>query len=204
MGQSTRKSRRRLTPSARRALIDGAASKVFAERGYEAATTQEIAVEAGVVASVLYDHYPSKRALYISLLERHGRALMKQTIRLPAGTDHRAELRRQIDDYLRAIEEEPFLLRMLFLDQPRDPAIVEVHEDIQARATEGIATALGREISRAHRVLIAEMVKASLTGLARWWSTHGELPRGELAAVATSLLWNGLGETVEGALAESG
>jgi AcrR family transcriptional regulator len=152
-----------------------------------------------VVASVLYDHYPSKQVLYVGLLERHGRTLMKQSIRPPSSSDHRAELHRQIDDFFRIVEEEPLLLRMLFLDPPREPATVEVHTRVQAMATEAITATLGDEIPQTQRVMVAEMAKASLAGLARWWADHDELPREQLVDIATSLLWDGLGQTIESA-----
>lgn len=194
--------RRRLLPSARRALIDEAATKVFAESGYEAATMQEIAREAGVVASVIYDHYPSKRELYVELLERHGRALIERTIRTPASSDLRAELGRQIDDFFRAIEADPFVWRMLFRDPPSDAVIANAHARFQGMATEALTAVLetgaaavrlgaGAPESTA-TVMVAEMAKSSLNGLAAWWWEHRETPRPELVSTATALLWDGL------------
>lgn len=181
-----------MTPQERRALIDGAATAVFAERGYEAATMKAIAHEAGVVASVLYDHYPSKRGLYIDLLERRSSDLMRQSIRAPASFDHRAELHRQIEDFFAAIEEDPFLWRMLFRDAPADPEIAAAHERVQAMAGKAIGAALGRGTESATASMAAEMVKSSLNGLAGWWWDNRELPRERLVDTATAVIWDGL------------
>lgn len=163
---------------------------------------QGIARAAGVVASVLYDHYPSKHELYVGLLEEHGRRLMERTIRPPESTDARAELHRQIDDFFRAIETDPFVWRMLFRDPPVDPAIAAAHERVQAQATEAIAVAIGAGTTQAlsiggstdpmGAVMVAEMVKSSLTGLAAWWWEHRKTKREDLVLTATALLWDGL------------
>jgi len=116
----------------RRQVIEEAATKVFAERGDEAATTQEIAQAAGVVASVIYDYYRSKQELYVTLLERHGRALIGETIRVPADSNLRTELHHRIDNFLRAIEDNPFVWRLMFRDPPGNPEVGAAHARVQA------------------------------------------------------------------------
>jgi AcrR family transcriptional regulator len=190
--------RRRLAPTARRALIDQAATRVFAERGYEAATMQEIARAAGVVASVLYDHYPSKRDLYIALLKSHGEALMQRTIRAPSGSDGRSELRGQIADFFGAVEAEPFIWRMLLRNPFGDAEIAAAHTRVQERATAEIAAVLVAhgEVERGNpedrSAMVAEMVKSSLNGLANWWWEHPEARRVDVIDVATTVIWDGL------------
>jgi AcrR family transcriptional regulator len=194
--------RRRLDPAARRALIEKAATKVFAERGYEAATMQEIAGAAGVVASVIYDYYHSKQELYVELLEQHGRALIGETIRVPADSDLRTELRYRIDDFLRAIEDDPFVWRLMFRDPPGDGEVGAVHARVQSNASEAIAAVLAAEASgdrprddlseSVATAVVAEMIKSSLDGLAAWWWEHREIARADLASIATALLWDGL------------
>jgi AcrR family transcriptional regulator len=51
----------------RRQLLD-VACDVFAERGFHATSMDDIAAAAGVTKPVLYQHFPSKRALYCDLL----------------------------------------------------------------------------------------------------------------------------------------
>lgn len=49
----------------------GAATQVFAEKGYEAATMTEIAARAGAPIGSLYQFFPSKEALADTLLQRY-------------------------------------------------------------------------------------------------------------------------------------
>ena len=52
-------------------MIEQAATEVFAEHGYAAASMDEIARRSGVSAPVVYDHFASKADLHRRLLERH-------------------------------------------------------------------------------------------------------------------------------------
>jgi AcrR family transcriptional regulator len=191
------KGKGRLTPQERRALIDEAAASVFAERGYEGATMGDIARAAGVVASVLYDHYPSKRSLYTDLLEQRSRDLMERSIRAAEDSDHRAALGRQIDDFFRIIEADPFLWRTLFRDPPADPEIAVAHERVQSMAGSAIIVALGTGVEMTASTIAAEMVRSSLTGLAAWWWKNPELPRERLVNTATAVIWDGLGSLTQ-------
>lgn len=195
--------RRRLAPPARRALIEEAATRVFAEVGYEAATMQAIAEAAGVVASVIYDHFGSKQELYVELIEQHGRALIAGTIRVPSSSDLGGELRRRIEDYFRMIEEDPFVWRLLLRDPPGNPEIAAIHARVHASAAQGIAGVLaggraadeGMEAGSAasiEAILVGEMIKSSLRGLAEWWWQHRDVEREVLVETATSVLWEGL------------
>ena len=53
-----------------RARILDAAEVQFAERGFEAASLREIARESGIQQPGLYNHFPSKQALYAAVLDR--------------------------------------------------------------------------------------------------------------------------------------
>jgi len=56
----TRGARRRLPPDQRRALIEDAAARLFAERGYAATKREDIAAAAGVTKPILYRHFDNK------------------------------------------------------------------------------------------------------------------------------------------------
>jgi TetR/AcrR family transcriptional regulator, fatty acid metabolism regulator protein len=61
--------RERLPRGERVAEIMLAARKVFCSKGYEAASTAEIAEQAGVVEGTLYRYFPTKRDLLIKVVE---------------------------------------------------------------------------------------------------------------------------------------
>src|SRR3989304_2942416 len=52
-----------------RPVIVREATALFAERGFEAATMQELAGKVGITAPGLYYHFPSKQSLLFAVLE---------------------------------------------------------------------------------------------------------------------------------------
>ena len=64
-----RASRKQQLKSKRQEQILKAASEVFVRKGYDAATIPEIAKSCGLAAGTLYIYYPSKRELFISVIE---------------------------------------------------------------------------------------------------------------------------------------
>ena len=61
----------RLPRDERRAQLLAAAQEVFVANGYHGAAMDEIAETARVSKPVLYQHFPSKRELYLALLDSH-------------------------------------------------------------------------------------------------------------------------------------
>jgi AcrR family transcriptional regulator len=60
--------RTRLSANERKTVILANARAIFAQSGYEAARTQDIARRSGVSEALMYRHFPSKAALYRAVL----------------------------------------------------------------------------------------------------------------------------------------
>jgi AcrR family transcriptional regulator len=200
------RTRTRLPASERRERIFAAATEVFAERGYDAASMGEIAARAGVVASVIYHHVGSKRDLAIELLRQHGTRLAERSLEPPPGLEPRELVRWVTEAFYRLVEEDPFGWRFLFREPPSDPEIAAAWREVDDRARAGI-TALIRwiappdlEIAGVPRETATEMLaKAShklAKGLAEWWWDHREVPRDHLVEITFALVWNGLATTL--------
>ncbi len=68
----------RLPAAKRKEQLLDTAAQLFAVHGYSNATTSQIAKAAGVTEPIIYRHFPSKRDLFVALIERTG----EQTISL--------------------------------------------------------------------------------------------------------------------------
>jgi AcrR family transcriptional regulator len=66
----------KLPADARRQQVLDVAIRVFAERGYEGASTLAIAVAAGVGEPTIYRHFASKRALFLAAFDRSSTELL--------------------------------------------------------------------------------------------------------------------------------
>ena len=70
MSEPRRDEVRDLVVRARREQIVGAATRVFAEKGFGRATTREVAREAGVSEGTIYNYFEDKDALLMAILDR--------------------------------------------------------------------------------------------------------------------------------------
>ena len=200
--------RRRLSAAERRERILAAATEVFAESGYHAASMTQIAERAGVVASVIYDHFPSKRDLHIELIRIHGDALIERTITSITPASPLEMLQESIDIYFIGVEEDPFAWRFLFRDPPGDPEIAEAWRACHNRATEGIAaltrlgvpnlTELTDMPAEQAAWMLAKVTQSATNGLAQWWYENREVPREQVADLARRILWDGFGRMLQG------
>jgi AcrR family transcriptional regulator len=198
---ATAEQRRRLTAVERRERILAAATAVFAERGYADAAMADIASQAGVVASVIYDHFASKRDLHVELLELHGRWLIEHSITAIEVGEPRAMLHASVDALYRLLEQDPFAWRFIFRDPPADPEVTAVWRSIHDRATAGIAAlieagappnALIDGVDRATATwMLAKASQGATNRLAEWWFEHRDVPRERVTDLAVDLLWSG-------------
>jgi AcrR family transcriptional regulator len=199
--------RKRLSAEARRETIELAATEVFAQRGYEGASIDEIARLAGVSAPILYDHFDSKQDLYRRLLERHFadlRAVWRA--HMPGQEPQEQRISRAFDAWFQYVESHPFAWRMLFRDTTGDPAVGAIREQVAAESrasilpmvfeepgSEHIADAAGASSTEPTDAmeLAWEVLRSVLQGLALWWYEHQHVPRSQIVATAMNAIWMG-------------
>jgi len=78
---------------AKHARLKDAALAIFGEKGYEAASIEEIARRAGLAVGGFYQHYHSKRQLLLALMDELLEGLSQLDLRPQAAGDIRAGLR---------------------------------------------------------------------------------------------------------------
>jgi AcrR family transcriptional regulator len=199
--QTKKAPRKRLSAGARREVIERAAARVFAERGYHGASIDEIARLSGVSPPVVYDHFESKLDLHRRLLERTRDELLEMW-REQLGGDDPAEVRipRALDAWARYVEAHPYAPRMFFHETTGDPDVQAIHDDVTAGGRAALGAILAGEPGSENIAgsadeqsleMAAEVIRAGLTGLAIWWSRHPEVPRERIVATAVNAVWIG-------------
>lgn len=209
MKSSPPNGRRRLSAGERRERILSGAMEVFARRGYDAASMGEIARAAEITPAVIYDHFSSKAALQVELLERQTRELIAYVAaaleRAPESPEPR--FRAGCDAYFRFVEEHPLAWRILFSDPPSDPEVAAAHQRINEQATAAISSFIKTAAAKPLRgyadpdqtaEMLAEMLKMSQYALASWWYEHQEVPREEILDRLVEFCWIGLGTVAAG------
>ncbi len=182
--------------------------QVFAERGYDGTSMNEIARAAGITPAVIYDHFPSKAELQTELLERETEQLFAAVgAALEAAPEEPAALiRAGVDAYFRYVEEHRYAWRMLFREPPSDPAVAPAYRQLNARATQGIAvfleagagSALAGQADPGQALeMFAELLKTAQNGLASWWYEHPEVPRETIVERLLQFCWSGLQQVAQ-------
>jgi len=185
-----------MSSAQRREQLIATGRSLFAERGFDATSIEEIAARAKVSKPVVYEHFGGKEGLYAVVVDREVRALLDRvTNALTAG--HPRELLEQaalaLLDY---IEGETDGFRVLVRESPVGSAsgnFSSVLNDV-AHQVEHI---LGDEFkTRGFDPKLAELYSQALVGMValtgRWW-LEVRKPRKEMvAAHLVNLAWNGL------------
>jgi AcrR family transcriptional regulator len=198
--------RRRLSAPERRARIEDAATKLIGQRGYEGASIDAIAAAAGITAPVLYEHFPSKPALYEAILRAHFanlRAIWRARIgeRLSAPT-----IADSFDAWLSYVQENPDAARILFAE-PAGGEAAEIHRAVSGQSREIVLRLLtgtpeGRRLAPTQEDVDMTWIalRGVLQGLALWWVEHPDVSKERVLATAlryavpTSLLAEAGGE----------
>lgn len=190
--------RRRLPRAQRRRVIEEAASRLFAEHGYAETRLDDIAAAAGVTKQLLYQHFPSKKALHLALLAKHRDEILGVLSASMSEPGPLAErLPRVLHDWFGYVEEHPYASALLFRDTTGDPEVQAFYRQNHAAARAANVALLTAEpelrIPADRLEPLAELMRSATTGLAVWWGEHPEVPRTTIVDVTVDLLARGLG-----------
>jgi AcrR family transcriptional regulator len=193
--------RKRLSAEDRREAILDAALEVFARRGYNGSSIDEIAHTAGISKALIYEHFPSKRDLHASLLERNVQEIFERLAEAAATSDPGdVRLRAGVDAFLDFVETRRDAFRMLFRDAV-EPEVAGLVAALQQQAAAAVAGMIATEPRERHgdperERMAIEMLGQQLTGavqsLALWWGDHPDVPREALVESVMNFAWVGL------------
>jgi AcrR family transcriptional regulator len=185
----------RLPAEQRRSQLLEVACDVFAARGFHATSMDDVAEAAGVTKPVVYQHFPSKRALYRELLEDADRRLLDA---VRSATVHAASGRERVQEgfaaYFRFVTSDASAFRLLFGASVRsDTEFAAIAEG----AIEQIATLITGLIEigpdHEHRRVLAHAVVGMAEATSRRLAVAGgELDPDRLARWLAEMAWFGL------------
>ena len=185
--------RQRLPAAERRALIEEAAARLFAERGADATPLDDVAAAAGVTKPVLYRHFASKRALQLAVLAKTRDELAAAALgTLRPGRPVREALPEMLDAWFGYVEAHPHAARLLLRDPAgSDPEVEAFHRELhglQRAADMALVRESGARVPEAQLEPLAEAIRRSLTGLGLWSLDHPGTERADLVAVMVRLV----------------
>ena len=107
-----------MTGSERRQQLIGIARSLFAERGYEGTSIEEIAQRANVSKPVVYEHFGGKEGLYAVVVDREMSALLDGITSSLTNNRSRVRVERVALALLTYVEERTDGFRIMIRDSP--------------------------------------------------------------------------------------
>lgn len=187
-----------MTSYQRREQLIEIGRSLFASKGFEAVSVEEIAASAKVSKPIVYEHFGGKEGLYAVVVDREMRALTDALIGSLSDTEAhpRQIVERAALALLTYIEENPEGFQVLVRDSPStDP-------------TGSFSSLLGDVSSKVEQILVewfkrqhlpvksapyyAQMLVGMTVFTGQYWADRPKLGKEQLAALIVNLAWHGL------------
>jgi AcrR family transcriptional regulator len=185
-----------MTGKERRAQLVDVGRRLFAEKGFEGTSVEEIAAKAGVSKPVVYEHFGGKEGLYAVVVDREIEILLE---RMTASlTSHNPRL----------LAEQAALALLEYIETNTDGFRILVRDSPVAQSTGGFASLISDVASQVEHIMVAQfkargfdtklapMYAQMLVGMValtgQWWLDVRKPKRTEVAAHLVNLAWNGL------------
>ena len=188
--------RRRMSSAERRSQLIEVSRAIFAEKGVEGATVEEIAAAAKVSKPVIYEHFGGKEGLYAVVVDREMAALLNLiTSSLTTGRP-------------RARAEQAAIAFLTYIETRSDGFQILVRDSTVGAQSGSFATLISDIASQVENIFVAEfaargfdpkmapMYSQMLVGMValtgQWWLDTRWPSRDVVAAHLVNLAWNGL------------
>ncbi|HYB99799.1 MAG TPA: TetR/AcrR family transcriptional regulator [Candidatus Limnocylindrales bacterium] len=187
----------RLSSSARRAQLVDIGRKVFAQRGYEAASVEEIAERAKISKPIVYEHFGGKEGLYAVVVDREIEHIVTCIVDAISVGTPRERLEQAALAFLRYVKERPEGFAMLLRDAPASkrtgemPALMyDLADRVGAIFTDQFRKA-GYDAKAAP--IYAHALVGMVAFVGQWWTESSKPPAVEtVASHIAALAWMGL------------
>ncbi|WP_344238953.1 TetR/AcrR family transcriptional regulator [Actinocorallia libanotica] len=190
--------RRRMSGGERREQLLGVGRALFAERGFDGTSVEEIAAKAKVSKPVVYEHFGGKEGLYAVVVDREMDRLLKAvTDALTTDAGYRRKLELGALALLEYIEESTDGFRILVRDSHAGTgqgSYASLLSEIAAQ----VEHLLGKELDQqgydeGFAAMYAQMLVGMIAMTGQWWLETSRPRREDVAAHVVNLAWNGLG-----------
>jgi len=187
-----------MTGQERRQQLLDIGRRLFAERGFEGTSIEEIAAQAGVSKPVVYEHFGGKEGLYAVVVDREVERLTAVTITLSEGPYSKPRFEAAAVSLLRYIDDNADGFRILVRDSSPGSGsgtYGTLLTDIAGQVEYIMADFLK---SRGRDPRLAPMYSQMMVGMVaftgQWWLDARKPKLEQVAANMIDLAWNGLAQ----------
>jgi len=189
--------RPRLAASARRAQLVEVGRTVFAQRGYEATSVEEIAERAGISKPIVYEHFGGKEGLYAVIVDREVGHIVGCIVEAISTGSPRERLEQAALVFLTYVKERPGGFAVLLRDAPASKRSGEMPA-LMYDLADRVGTIFTEQFRKAGFDAKAAPIYAhALVGMVafvgQWWTESRKPPPVEtVASHIAALAWMGL------------
>ena len=190
------RARVRMTGRERREQLVQIGRSLFAEKGFDGTSIEEIAARANVSKPVVYEHFGGKEGLYAVVVDREMSDLLDRLTDALSGDHPRILVEQAALALLTYIEEETDGFRILSRDSPvagSSGTFSSLLNDIASQVEHIMSREFShRGISTKHAAMYAQMLVGMVALTGTWWLEERKPKREDVAAHLVNLAWNGL------------
>ncbi|GDY29871.1 TetR family transcriptional regulator [Gandjariella thermophila] len=186
----------RMTGKERRQQLLDVARALFAEKGFDATSIEEIANRAGVSKPVVYEHFGGKEGIYAVVVDREMRDLLDRIVSALSGGHPRELLEQAACALLDYIEDGTDGFRILVRDSPvasTTGTFSSLLNDIASQVEHILGVHFD---ARGYEPKLAALYSQALVGMValtgQWWLEVRKPKKDEVVAHLVNLAWNGL------------
>ena len=187
-----------MTGKERREQLLDIGRRLFAERGFEGTSIEEIAAQAGVSKPVVYEHFGGKEGLYAVVVDREVERLLTTATAILSGANSREDFETAAVALLRYIEDNADGFRILVRDSNPGSGggtYGTLLADIAGQVEYIMADFLK---SRGRDPKLAPMYSQMMVGMVaftgQWWLDARKPRLEQVAANLIDLAWGGLSQ----------
>jgi AcrR family transcriptional regulator len=185
-----------MTGKERRQQLLDIARALFAEKGFDATSIEEIAHRAGVSKPVVYEHFGGKEGIYAVVVDREMQNLLDLIVSALSAGHPRELLEQAACALLDYIEGSTDGFRILVRDSPVASTTGTFSSLLNDIASQ-VEHILGLQFSaKGYDPKLAPLYSQALVGMValtgQWWLEVRKPKRDEVAAHLVNLAWNGL------------
>lgn len=186
-----------MTGKERRQQLLDVARALFAEKGFDGTSIEEIAHRANVSKPVVYEHFGGKEGIYAVVVDREMHSLMDgMTEALSEDAHPRLLLERAAGALLNYVDGSTDGFRILVRDSPVASSTGTFSSLLNDIASQ-VEHILGIQFSKTgYEPKLAALYAQALVGMValtgQWWLEVRKPKKNEVAAHLVNLAWNGL------------
>jgi len=186
-----------MTGAERREQLLDVGRGLFAEKGFEGTSVEEIAAKAQVSKPVVYEHFGGKEGLYAVVVDREIRTLLEAImVSLTAEGHPRALLEQAALTLLDYIENSTDGFRILVRDSPvaqSTGTFASLISDVAGQVEHLLGAEFSaRNLDPKSAPLYAQMLVGMVALTGQFWLDHRKPKKADVAAHLVNLAWNGL------------